>query len=59
MLKRALTTFAVAALVGMTASAAWSQAQPKDIKWATSAVGSAGHKALVVLANVLNKEMPQ
>jgi TRAP transporter TAXI family solute receptor len=59
MLKRALTTFAVAALIGMTPSAAWSQAQPKDIKWATSAVGSAGHKALVVLANVLNKEMPQ
>jgi TRAP transporter TAXI family solute receptor len=59
MLKRALTTLAVAALVGMTTSAAWSQAQPKDIKWATSAVGSAGHKALVVLASVLNKEMPQ
>jgi hypothetical protein len=41
----------------MTASAAL--AQPKDIKWATSTVGSSGHKALVVLANLLNKEMPQ
>ena len=27
-----------------------------DITWGTSAVGSAGHKALVNLANVLNKE---
>jgi TRAP transporter TAXI family solute receptor len=59
MLKRALATYAVAALLGLASSAAWSQTQPKDIKWATSAVGSAGHKALVVLATVLNKEMPQ
>src|SRR5262245_7323113 len=59
MLKRVITAFAVAASITMTASAAWSQAQPKDIKWATSAVGSAGHKALVVLANLLSKEMPQ
>jgi TRAP transporter TAXI family solute receptor len=60
MLNRALKTFAVVTgLIGMMTSAAWSQTQPKDIKWATSAVGSAGHKALVVLANVLNKEMPQ
>ena len=59
MLKRVFATVAVAASIAMTASAAWSQSQPKDIKWATSAVGSSGHKALVVLANVLNKEMPQ
>jgi TRAP-type uncharacterized transport system substrate-binding protein len=37
-------------------SAAWSQ---QDIRWATSAVGSAGHKALVALADVLNREMPK
>jgi TRAP-type uncharacterized transport system substrate-binding protein len=34
---------------------AWSQ---KEIRWGTSAVGSAGHKALVVLAEMLNREMP-
>src|SRR4030067_1932859 len=32
--------------------------QPKDIKWATSAAGSSGHRALVNLAAVLDKEMP-
>ena len=34
-------------------------AQVKEIPWGTSAVGSAGHKALVVLADMLNKEMPK
>lgn len=38
-------------------TAAWSQV--KEIPWGTSAVGSAGHKALVVLAEVLNREMPK
>jgi uncharacterized protein len=38
-------------------AAAWSQV--KEIPWGTSAVGSAGHKALVVLADVLNREMPK
>ena len=32
-------------------------AQVKEIPWGTSAVGSAGHKALVVLAELLNREM--
>lgn len=59
MLKRVITTIAVAALFGAASTAAWSQTQPKDIKWAASTVGSAGHKAMVVLANLLNKEMPQ
>ncbi|HEX6003531.1 MAG TPA: TAXI family TRAP transporter solute-binding subunit [Burkholderiales bacterium] len=31
----------------------------QEIRWGTSAVGSAGHKALVVLADVLNREMPK
>jgi len=42
--------------------AAWSlaaSAQVKELPWGTSAVGSAGHKALVVLAEVLNREMPK
>ena len=34
----------------------WSQA--RDFKWATSAAGSSGHRALVNLAAVLTKEMP-
>jgi hypothetical protein len=45
------------ALAGLSSSTAWSA--PKDIKWGTGPVGSSGHKALVVLADVLNKEMPE
>lgn len=56
MLKRAFTTFAVAALIGMSSSTAWSQ---KDIRWGTPPVGTSGHKAMVTLANILNKEMPE
>ena len=54
MLKRALIVFA-GLLTATWGAAAWPQT---DIRWATSAVGSAGHKALVVLAELLNKEMP-
>jgi len=43
-------------LIGLSSSIAWSE--PKDIKWGTGPVGSVGHKALVVLADLLNKEMP-
>jgi TRAP transporter TAXI family solute receptor len=59
MLKGVLTTIAAVVLVGMTASAAWSQGQPRDIKWGTPPIGTAGHKAMVALSTVLNKEMPQ
>ena len=56
---RGLTVGLFAACVlGLSGSAAWSQ-QPKDIKWGTGPVGSSGHKALVVLADVLNKAMPE
>lgn len=44
-------------LIGLSSTAAWSE--PKDIRWGTGPVGSSGHKALVVLANILNKEMPE
>ena len=63
---RALVTRGVAAvafaaltcsLIGLSNTAAWSE--PKDIKWGTGPVGSSGGKALVVLANILNKEMPE
>ncbi len=33
--------------------------EPKQIRWATSAVGSSGHRALVALATLINREMPQ
>ena len=46
--------FTLAAVGFSTASAQ----QPKDIRWGTGPVGSVGHKALVVLADLLNKEMP-
>jgi TRAP transporter TAXI family solute receptor len=48
--------FALVVAALLTGSApAWSQV--KEIPWGTSAVGSSGHKALVVLAEVLNREM--
>jgi len=52
-------TFAllVAGLLATLSAAAWSQV--KEIPWGTSAVGSAGHKALVVLAELLNREVPK
>ncbi len=34
-----------------------SHAQPKNLSWATSAVGSSGHRALVSLSAVLNREL--
>jgi hypothetical protein len=40
----------------LAGSPAWSA--PKDIRWGTGPVGSSGHKALVVLADLLNKAMP-
>jgi TRAP-type uncharacterized transport system substrate-binding protein len=60
MLKRILTTIGIVALTaGTTATVAWSQAQPKELKWGTPPVGTAGHKSLVALSAVLNKEMPE
>lgn len=64
MLRRALSAGASAGCVlvlafiaaAFTASA---QTPPKDIRWGTGPVGSSGGKALVVLANALNKEMPE
>src|SRR5436190_23878013 len=56
MLQRMLQSAGVATLIATSASAAWSQ---QDIRWGTPPVGTAGHKAGVALANLLNKEMPQ
>lgn len=54
---RALWSVVVAGLLLAAPGDAWSQA--KEISWGTSAVGSSGHRALVNLANVLNREMPK
>jgi len=56
MYKRFFAALAVASLLGAATGA---QAAPKDIRWGTGPVGSAGGKALVVLADVLNKALPQ
>jgi TRAP transporter TAXI family solute receptor len=53
MFKRTLALAAVC--LAIAAAPAWSQV--KELPWGTSAVGSAGHKALVVLADMLNREM--
>jgi TRAP transporter TAXI family solute receptor len=51
--------FAVCTLTVVGFSGSPAQAQPKDIRWGTGPQGSSGGKALVVLANVLNKNMPE
>ena len=57
MRQRVLTTLvAGVVMIGLTNSAARAQ---QDIRWGTPPVGTAGHKALVTLANLLNKEMPK
>src|SRR3970040_2243905 len=46
----------VTTLMAAWGAPAWSQV--KEIPWGTAAVGSSGHRALVTLAEVLNREMP-
>jgi TRAP-type uncharacterized transport system substrate-binding protein len=46
----------IAGLMMAWGSSAFSQ---KDLRWGTSAVGSSGHRALVALADILNREMPK
>jgi TRAP transporter TAXI family solute receptor len=59
MFNRVWTGVAVALALGVIASAASAQQQPKDIRWGTPPVGTTGHKAMVTLSTLLNKEMPQ
>ncbi len=54
MLKKFFAGLVFAALASGAAGTA--AAQDREIRWGTSAVGSAGHKALINLAEVLNKE---
>jgi uncharacterized protein len=57
-LAAALFAVLIAGLLGLSSSAAWSQS-PQDIRWGTGPAGSSGGKALVVLANIINKAMPE
>ncbi len=57
MRKRLLVFLITLCFVGGMATLSWGQA--KDIRWATSAAGSSGHRALVNLAALINKEMPK
>lgn len=59
MFKPVWTGIVVAAVMGVMVSAASAQQQPKDIRWGTPPVGTTGHKAMVALSALLNKEMPQ
>ena len=54
MFKRTLALL-VAGLMAVWGAPTWSQV--KELPWGTSAVGSSGHKALVVLAEMLNREV--
>jgi TRAP transporter TAXI family solute receptor len=56
---RGLTAAVFGAVALGLAGLSGAQAAPKDIRWGTGPVGSSGHKALVVLADLLNKEMPE
>lgn len=53
MLKTSLAVLTAGLVAGWAATA---EAQVKDIPWGTSAVGSSGHRALVNLAELLNRE---
>jgi TRAP-type uncharacterized transport system substrate-binding protein len=55
MLRTSLSAIVVATAV--TFATASSAQKVTDIPWGTAPVGSSGHKALVVLAGVLNREM--
>lgn len=54
---RGLTAAFVGAVALGVAGLSGAQAAPKDIRWGTGPVGSSGHKALVVLADLLNREL--
>jgi hypothetical protein len=56
---RGLAIALLAAVTAIVSGLAPANAEPKDIKWGTGPVGSSGHKALVVLADILNKAMPE
>ncbi|HUF44497.1 MAG TPA: hypothetical protein VMN43_04070, partial [Aestuariivirgaceae bacterium] len=62
MLRHLVRLFAGLALLATASVAGPPSAEAQDVKqirWATSSVGSSGHRALVALATMLNREMPE
>jgi TRAP-type uncharacterized transport system substrate-binding protein len=55
-MKKGMILLIAAGFIFAAAADGWSQ--PKDIKWATSAAGSSGHRALVNFDSIIDKEMP-
>jgi len=55
MRKTTLSSLIIATVVGLSTAAAAQNVT--EIPWGTSAVGSSGHKALTVMATVLNREL--
>ncbi|MDP2603816.1 MAG: TRAP transporter substrate-binding protein [Deltaproteobacteria bacterium] len=52
------STLAAVALGLFILLPAYLEAQVKDLSWGTSAVGTSGHRALVSLAALINRELP-
>jgi hypothetical protein len=62
MLRHLVRLLAGIALLATASVAGTPSAEAQDVKqirWATSSVGSSGHRALVALATLLNREMPE
>ena len=62
MLRHLTSLFAGIAFVAAASVAGTPAAESQEVKqirWATSSVGSSGHRALVALATLLNREMPE
>jgi TRAP-type uncharacterized transport system substrate-binding protein len=55
-MKKGMILLIAAGFIFAAVANGWSQ--PKDIRWATSAAGSSGHRALVNFDAVIDKEMP-
>lgn len=59
-MKKTVSLLIVIVMVGLVfGMTSQGESQVRDISWGTSAVGSAGHRALVNLAAMLNREVPE
>lgn len=52
-----LLAFAASTAMAVVLPATTAEAETREIRWGTSAVGSSGHRALVTLAATLNREL--
>jgi TRAP-type uncharacterized transport system substrate-binding protein len=58
-MRRSILSALIVGIVAGWATAASAQPKVTDIPWGTPIVGSSGHKALVTLSALLNREMPK